>query len=222
MASADTGENKAWELLAASDPAGVCTRAGADFDPCDGTYLVPSFGRNFTVNPAERLITGREPDGEAFLKRYDSFFRLSVLWYLKRAAPARSSGNLVKPASLPGGDIFVKGSHILPLDALAAKYATRPKVFLASGAALGGTPAAYGNAAVVLFPFPKVPTTVLLWTADDEFPARADLLFDATAPQHLPTDILWSLALMSVLLLLEPGITPLAGMPRPGAQRPAS
>jgi len=202
MASTDAGENKAWDLLAASHPAGICERAGVGFDPCDGTYRVPSFGRVFIVNPVERLILGREPDAAAFLKRFGSFFRLSLLWYLQRAAPTRPSGNLVKPASLPGGDIFVKGSHILPLDALAAKYATRPEAFLAAGAAWGGTPAPYGNAAFVLSPFPKVPATLLLWTEDDEFPARTDLLFDTTAPQHLPLDILWSLALMSVLLLL--------------------
>lgn len=202
MAITDAGETKGWELLASSDPAVVCARAGVDFDPSDGTYQVPSFGRNFTVNPARRLILGREQDGEAFLKRDDYFFRLSVLWYLMKATPARPSGNLVKPASLPGGDIFVKGSHVLPLDALAAKYATLPGAFLAAGAVLGGTPVAYGDAAVVLFPLPKVPTTILLWTEDDEFPARADLLFDATAPQHLPLDILWSLAMMSVLSLL--------------------
>ncbi len=202
MAITDAGENKAWELLAASDPAGVCARAGVDFDPGDGAYRLASFGKNFTVKPAEQLILNREPDGEVFLKRYTYFFRLSLLWYLVKAAPARPSGNLVKPAGLPGGEIFFKGSHVLPLEALAAKFATRPEAFLAAGEAMGGRKMTYGDAAVELFPLPKVPTTVILWTEDDEFPARADLLFDATAPQHLPLDILWSVAMMSVLPLL--------------------
>ena len=202
MAITDAGENKAWELLAASDPAGVCARAGVDFDPGDGTYRVSSFGRDFIVNPAGRLILNREPDGEIFLKRYSYFFRLSLLWYLVKAAPACPSGNLVKPAGLPGGEIFFKGSHVLPLDALATKYATSPEAFRAAGEALGGRKVAYGDTAVELSPLPKVPTTMILWTEDDEFPARADLLFDATAPQHLPLDILWSVAMLSLLPLL--------------------
>lgn len=202
MPITDAGENKAWELLAASDPAQVCARAGAAFDQGEGAYRLPAFGLTFAVNPAERLILNREPQGEAFLKRYAYFFRLSVLWYLVKAAPACPSGNLVKPAGLPGGEIFFKGSHVLPLDALAAKYATRPEDFLAAGAALGGLKATYGDAAFELPALPKVPTTVILWTEDDEFPARADLLFDATCSAHLPLDIVWSVAMMSVLPLL--------------------
>jgi hypothetical protein len=202
MAITDAGENKAWELLAASDPAGVCERAGVGFDAASGAYLVPSFGRRFSVAPAERLILNLEPEGEVFLKRYAYFFRLSVLWYLVKASPARPSGNHVKPAGLPGGEIFFKGSHVLPLEALAGKYARRPEAFLVAGSALGGRAVAYGDAAVELPALPKIPTTVILWLEDDEFPARADLLFDATGPHHLPLDILWSVAMLSVLPLL--------------------
>ncbi len=202
MAITDAGENKAWELLAASDPVALSERAASVFNPVDGSYRVPVFGRNFSVHPGNRLILSLEPEGEVFLKRYAYFFRLSLLWYLVKAAPACPSGNLVKPAGLPGGEIFFKGSHVLPLDALAAKYATRPEAFLAAGAALGGKPVTDGDAAIELQPLPKVPSTVILWTADDEFPARADLLFDASCSAHLPLDILWSVAMMSILPFL--------------------
>jgi len=196
--------SKAWELLAASDPATVSGRAAVGFDPVPGCYLLASFGRHFTVHPGDRRILNLEPEGEAFLKRDEYFFRLTVLWYLVKASPALPSGKLVNPAALPGGEIFLRGTHVLPLDALAAKYATRPREFLAAGAALGGKQVAHGDAAIVLFPLPKVPTTVILWTEDDEFPARADLLFDATCTAHLPLDILWSIAMLSVQALLEP------------------
>lgn len=203
MTTTEAGETRAWELLAASDPAVVCARAAVSVDRGTGAYRVPSFGRRFLVHPGERRIANLEPEGEVFLKRHP-FFRLTLLWYLVKAAPARPSGNHVKPSRLPGGEIFVRGSHVLPLDALAAKFATRPEAFLEAGAALGGRPAPYGDAAVELPALPKVPTTVILWAGDDEFPARADLLFDATAPRHLPTDVLWSVALLSLLPLLEP------------------
>jgi hypothetical protein len=201
MGIADTGERRAWELLAANKPELVCARSGAAFAAAEGTYCLASFGRRFTVHPGERRIAGLQAEGAAVLERHGDLLRLAALWYLVRATGDHPSGVLVSPARLPGGDLFAKGTHVLPLEALAARYATRPEAFLAAGAAFGGRPVPYGDAAVELPALPKVPVTLLLWTADDEFPARADLLFDATAPRHLPTDILWALAMLSLQLM---------------------
>lgn len=204
MPTTEAGEAKAWGLLAASDPAEVCARAGVDFAPESGAFRLTAFGQRFSVSPGERLIRSLGPGGEALLDRHGWLFRLSALWYLVKASGASPRGTLVKPSRLSGGEIFLKGTHVLPLDALAAGYATRPEAFLAAGVALGGRPAPYGDAAIELPALPKVPATVILWTADEQFPARADLLVDATAPHHLPLDILWSVAMLSVQLLLEP------------------
>jgi hypothetical protein len=213
MAGTDAGESKAWELLAASSPAEVCARAAVAFDRESGAYRVPSFGRRLSVGTLDRLILGLGPGREDFLERHAALFRLSVLWYLAKASRTCPSGTLVKPSGLPGGEIFLKGTHVLPLDALAAKYATRPEAFLDAGTALGGRRVPHGDAAIELPALPKIPTTVILWTADEEFPARADLLFDRTAPRHLPTDVLWSVAMLSVLLFLEPAAC--GFLPRP-------
>jgi hypothetical protein len=203
-AIASAGERKAWELLAAGQPADICARAAVSFDAGTGTYRIRSFGRDYAVNPGERRILGPDPGDDGFLNRHRELLGLAVLWYLVKAASDSPSGKLVRPSSLPGGDIFSRGTHVLPLDALAARYATRPEVFLAAGAGLGGQPAPYGDGAVQFPALPKVPVTLILWTASEEFPARADLLFDATAPRHLPTDVLWGVALLSVQLLLHP------------------
>jgi hypothetical protein len=209
MGVADGGENRAWVLLAAANPALVCARSGAAFDAAAGCYRVPSFGRLFSVHPGQRRVASLGPEGEVLLKHEGLFFPLTLLWYLVRATGDLPGGTLVNPARLPGGDLFARGTHVLPLDALAARYATRPEAFLAAGAALGGRPVPCGDAAVELPALPKVPVTLLLWTADDEFPARADLLFDATAPRHLPTDVLWAVAMLSVQLMECGAIIPL-------------
>ena len=213
MAITDAGEDKAWELLAACDLAQVCARAQVGFAPGDGAYRVPSFGRTFRVNPAERLILGREPDGELFLKRFAYFFRLSLLWYLVKAAPARPSGKFVKPAGLPGGDIFFKGSHVLPLDALAAKYATRPGAFLAAGAALGaprprtGTPRS-------CFPAPESADNGTALDRGRRISRAGRPALRRHVLPHLPLDILWSIAMLSVLSLLESETTSRGELPR--------
>jgi hypothetical protein len=43
---------------------------------------------------------------------------------------------------------------------------------------------------------------LLLWKKDPEFTARAGLLFDSSARLHLPVDVIWSTAMMSLLAML--------------------
>lgn len=203
MGIAESGEQRAWERLAASDPAMVCIRSGAAYDSACRIYRLLSFGQVISVHPGERQFAGLDPEGAALLERCGPFFPLTVVWYLLRATSGTPVGRLVNTGRLPGGDLFAKGTHVLPLDALAEKYGERPETFLAAGAALGGRLVGYGDAAIELPALPKVPVTLILWTADDEFPARADLLFDATAPRHLPTDVLWAVAMLALQLMLE-------------------
>ena len=196
------GEDKAWEILSGIAPEDVCKRAGVDIEENGKVYKVRSFGQIFSVNIEKKEIQSLDKEGEIFLGRLGYFFRLSLLWYLVKATDKEPSGKLVKPSSMTGGDIFFRGTHVLPLDAVAKKYARDKKGFIERGIMTGGKEVKYGNAAVELYPLPKIPFTLILWLEDEEWPSRADLLFDSTASLHLPIDILWSVAMMSVLLFL--------------------
>ena len=112
------------------------------------------------------------------------------------------TGSLVQPGNVKGGDIFFRGTHVLPLDKLALKYGNDTGGFLKRGTDLGGVPMNYGDASVKLFPFPRLPVVLILWQEDDEFPSRADILFDSTCEFHLALDILWSTAMESLLIMM--------------------
>ncbi len=47
-----------------------------------------------------------------------------------------------------------------------------------------------------------MPVTLILWLGDEEFPPRADLLLDSSCEIHLPLDIIWSVAMLTVLMML--------------------
>lgn len=202
MAGIISGEDKAWEMLAGLLPDDVCRRSGALYDERSRLYSLSVFGALFSIDPHKRLIINLEPQGELFLTRLRYFFVLSLLWYMVKASDARPAGRLIKPTGMSGGDIFFRGSHVLPLESVAKKYAYDRKAFRERGLSHGGKVVEYGDAAIELYPFPKIPITVILWLADEEWDARADLLFDSTALQHLPIDVLWSVAMMSVLIFL--------------------
>jgi hypothetical protein len=196
------GENKAWEILATLKPEDVCKAASVSYDTASLEYMLRSYGMDFSINVRDKTITSATPGSELFLQKQGYFFRLSVLWYLVHAKNISCTGRLVKLESVKGGNIFTKGSHVLPLDKVALKYGKDRESFLEKAKSFGGQPVKYGDIAVQLAPLPKIPVALLLWLEDEEFPARADLLFDSTCELQLPTDILWSIAMMSVLAML--------------------
>jgi len=202
MAEIVSGEDKAWEMVAGLLPDDVCRRTGALYNERSKTYTLSAFGTLFSVDAQKKMIMSLEPEGGIFLTRLRYFFVLSVLWYMVKASDVKPGGKLVKPSGMSGGDIFFRGSHVLPLESIAKKYAHDRRAFRERGLSHGGRVVEYGDAAIELCPFPKVPVTVILWLADDEWDARADLLFDSTALNHLPIDLLWSVAMMSVLIFL--------------------
>lgn len=196
------GEDKAWEILSGMKPDVVCRTANATCDPASGNYTIRSFGMDFQVNAGNRTISSTAAGSDVLLGKLAYFFRLSLLWYLAGAKEIPCSGTLVSLQSLKGGDIFTRGSHVLPLDPVAREYRADKTAFLEKGISLGGEAANLGDASLRLYPLPQVPVVIVLWLEDDEFPARADLLFDSTCQMQIPTDIVWSVAMMSLLVML--------------------
>lgn len=202
-----TGEERAWGILSSLDPLDVCRKAGASYK--NGAYVLSSFGMGFSVSPREKILKNISPvgidsqrEGEGLLKKYSYFYNLSVLCYLINAKDIPLSGRLIKPSDIKGGSLFFRGTHALPLDKIAEKYGSDKPAFIERSVRLNGKLLNYGDAAVELLPMPHIPATLILWLSDDEFPARVDLLFDSTCEQRLPLDIMWSIAMMSVLVML--------------------
>ncbi|MBF0488514.1 MAG: DUF3786 domain-containing protein [Nitrospirae bacterium] len=197
------GEDKGWERLSGHNPDDVCKRGLVAFDSSSWCYTIRSFKWDFDFRPKDRTITCASPDGEAFLQRLGDFYRLSSLWYLNSTKDIPLTNQLVMPQNLSGGEIFFRGSHVLPLARLAAMYESSKEGFLSRGASLGGVAASYGDVAIVLSPYPKIPVTLILWLKDDEFPARAECLLDTSSEFHLPIDIIWMVSMMCVLMMAQ-------------------
>ena len=198
------GEAKAWETLSGLAPKEVCAGAHATYDAGPGTYAIRAFGVGFSVSPAERTILSDDPRSVLFLERYRDFFRLALLWYMTSAKDIPTTGRLIRPLDVKGGQRFFAGTHVLPLDRIQEKFGRDKEGFILRGVKFGAEIAAFGDAAVRLYPFPRVPVTMILWLDDDEFPARATLFFDSTVDFQISlSDIVWSIAMMSSLLMLE-------------------
>ncbi|HTG02414.1 MAG TPA: DUF3786 domain-containing protein [Nitrospirota bacterium] len=198
------GEAKAWETLSELRPENVCFNAGVSFDPSSRSYAVRCFGIEFLVSPENRTIESRDAKSALFLDRYKDFFRLSVLWYLTSAKNIPATGRLIRPLDVKGGQRFFSGTHLLPLDRIEERFGRDKPAFVERGLRFGAELVRYGDAAVRLYPLPRVPVTVILWLEDEEYPARVTLFFDSTVDFQLSlSDIVWSVALMASLVMGE-------------------
>jgi hypothetical protein len=202
MASVNSGELRAWESLRALAPLDVAARAGVRYEADADVFIVPSFGQELRVCRGQQVITAAGEEGERLVQRAGYFSRLAALTYLLNVQPALPSGTWIKPADMKAGDIYYRGSHILPMARVGAKYDGRAADFIVRGLALGGERLSFGDASVRVCPFPRLPMAIILWVSDDEFGARSELMFDSTCEQHLPQDILWSTAMLCVTMML--------------------
>lgn len=196
-----SGEEKAWEILRGLDSSIVCRNASVAFDEQSGCYILKSFCTDFFVNPQERVIRSSTLSGEIIIKRYGYFFIHSCLWYLISAKDIPLTGRFVKPVNIKDGEMFFRGSHELPLDSVANRYGDDKEAFIKRGEELCAEVLNYGDVSLKLFPMPRIPVAIILWLKDEEFPPRADLLLDSTCELQLPLDIIWSIAMMSMLVM---------------------
>jgi hypothetical protein len=193
----ESGEEKAWRELKAADPSQVEKNSGAEYDSSRGAYRLEILGGIYEASVGEKKITCISDPG----RKPEYFINLATPVYLVQAKPVGPSGELVK--ELKGGEFFFRGSHTLPLGPIAEKYGNDKELFIKSAASVGGTPIGMGDASFEFRAYPRIGMAFVLWLADEEFEARASLLFDSLADRHMALDAVWAVALVACQRLLS-------------------
>ena len=67
-------------------------------------------------------------------------------------------------------------------------FGKEPHRLIDAGEKLGGHKADYGDAAVTVNAFSRVPITIILWRGDDEFAPQGNIAFDAVISDYLSTE----------------------------------
>ncbi len=176
-----------WQRLRQLDPQAVAARSLAELSD-DGRYQLPVLGSQVVVDARAEEVTSAWPE----VIRPDYFLWVSAVQYLILARAIPLADELVSAAQLPYGEVFFRGPHALPGDALGALFGADGGRFREVMGLLGAEPVDLGDVGVRVSALPRLPIWVGFWSADEEFPARVTFLFDRTAGEHLPVDALWS------------------------------
>ncbi len=166
--------------LKTADPASVAAKAGARWEPSGdgGRLLLPVLGGIASVAWPQADVDA--PEG------LDSFsLKLLSLIYLVSSDGTPPSGKWVAYRELSGGRFYEPVVKRSVEDPLALAFGSDPGGFAAACASLGGAVLSLGDASCSFTLFPNVLLAFILWRADEEFDARAQVLFDSNDTRHL-------------------------------------
>lgn len=172
-------EEELWQELENVPPQEVAVRAIAEYDENNGTFAINVFNKRYVVDVKKRLIA--EPENTKKSGLLDEI----LLHYLSHAQDVPLSNNLISPNQLTDGSFFFRASHELPLPKIANKFGSDLDKFIEKGLQLGGERADFGDAAVRLRLFPRVPFIFALWKKDEEFDSEVRVILDSSVEQHM-------------------------------------
>ncbi|MBE0512430.1 DUF3786 domain-containing protein [Candidatus Bathyarchaeota archaeon] len=102
--------------------------------------------------------------------------------------PVQEALKLVSFRQLPGGQAYHKaflGRAVLSIQRV---FGPKPRMLVEAAKLLGGSEVDYRECSVRVNSLPLVPITVVLWAESQEFPASANMLFDASISHYLTTE----------------------------------
>ncbi len=162
--------------LAQADPEDILRRTGVRRN--QKLLHVPYFNRDLVVDPERRSIfLADAPLEEPGFRRC-----LITLLYLL-LIDAAALGPPISPLELPGATMFFQksGPHALPSAPLEDRFGRDLAYFLEIGRRLGAENRGSGDGALAFRVFPALTVEVILWQADEEFPAQVSF----TVPSQL-------------------------------------
>ncbi len=171
------------------DPADMAHRAGAILAPAGGAadharLQLPLLGAEHTVvlDPSGARVVDAAGDEAG------TWPAVVILHYLAQATGRAPTGRQISYKEIRDGHLYFPNFQGRVIRRLEGVFGGEPDTLVAAGVRLGGCRQEHGDAAVAVSALPRVPLTFIVWGADEEFPARASVLFDETIEEYLPAE----------------------------------
>ena len=191
-----------WRQIEQLDGPQTALRTQCSFEPNDqaGRFTLVFLNRSYIIDLDKKQIYPEDasPDEPA------SFIeQLSILAYLIGAKDILLHNKLVKAETLASGEFFFRGPHQMPTDQLAEAFGEHPEKLYRAAESFNAVKRDYGDTSVEILILPRLPVTIVIWSGDDEFEARASILFDQTADEQLALDALGAAVNFTVSSLIK-------------------
>ena len=190
-----------WEQLNKLNRQETAKRALCQYQSNPERYVVTLLNAEYAVNLSDRQIFSTQPSLPPTPAEFIE--QLCLLAYLINAQDIPLANKFVGPENLPSGQFFFRGLHSLPTKRLEETFGKSPERLYEVSEQFGAKRCEFGDASIELYVLPRIPLKIIIWRSDEEFDARASILFDQTAASHLPLDTLGALVNLTVEALVR-------------------
>ena len=125
-----------------------------------------------------------------------------LLKHYAKSEPVERAGRLVKFADLPGGYAYEKAFLQRAVQPVAEAFGDEPDKLVECVERLGGHALTFGDCSVEVPALPHLPLTIIVWRRS-EFPTQANILYDQTANNYLPTEDLAVLGELTTVRIFQ-------------------
>jgi hypothetical protein len=184
---------QARDELRARDPREIAERSGAvyyEIEEGQGRLQVRFFGQPYTVTWPDLEVF--DPTGQ----RCSNPVQAVLLQYLVLADGTPLAQQWVSLRELPNGAFYERAFQSYSGNLVARAFKSDIDAFREAALQLGGEPLALGDAAFRFWALPRIPLALVYWSGGEEFPASAQVLFDASAGHYHHLEMLAHLGAM--------------------------
>jgi hypothetical protein len=203
-----------WQQLLKLDGQETTQRAKCRYLPNPPRYIISLLNSEYTVDlPKKKILSAKSSRQTNGGQASEAGFaeELCILTYLINSKDLPIADKLSAAQGLPGGQFFFRGPHKLPAEKLEEVFGQCPQRLYDITGKFGAKKCEFGDASIELYVLPRIPLTIVIWQGDEEFGARASILFDETAAAQLPLDALWAAANLAIKALVKAATPPSAG-----------
>jgi len=173
------------KLAAIDDIEEQCHKSGTE-------YRVTGSHKAAVIRYLEQLYQISVPDGEISSTDGEGELpireKLLIIHYFISAKGTPATGRLINFRELPEGNVYSPTFDQRTIHPLLNNFAAEPGRLVETSRVFGGQQADYGDTAVTIKGFERVPITIVLWRGDDELSPQGNILFDANITDYLPTE----------------------------------
>ena len=170
-------------LAGTGDIEQLCRLTGARRLDSGQAIAVDFLNRSYRVALPEIALTFEDSEEEVILRD-----KILILHYLTTAKGTPLADKLIAYKELPEGTNYFPTFYQRSIRPLASHFGAEPSRLADAARVMGGDEVNYGDTAVTVNVFPRLPLTLILWRGDDEFSPEGSILFDSTVSDYLPVE----------------------------------